>query len=72
MKTTVTDATGAVQSVQVSEGEQPHSIEVNRNAKQEYSYSVKVYYADDCASGAVDRIKKIYAELDAHFGTKGG
>ena len=72
MKVTVTDAAGNITSHQFSEGDQPHSIEVSKNAAGKYSFCCKVYFENDCASGAVDRLKKIYAELDAHFEPKGG
>lgn len=68
MKTTITDAQGNVTSCEFTEGAQPHSIEVNRNSRGEYSYSVKIYYGENGAVDAVDSLKAIYVELDTHFG----
>ncbi len=43
--------------------EKPHSIEVSRNAKGEYSFSVKMYFEDHRATDALDYLEKIYQQL---------
>jgi hypothetical protein len=45
------------------------SIEVNQNAKGEFSYSTKIYYDADKTDpkAVIDKIKLIYLELQERF-----
>lgn len=43
--------------------EKPHSIEVSRNAKGEYSFCVKVYFADGEEIQAKRIIDRVYTDL---------
>ena len=45
----------------------PHSIEVNRNAKGEYSHSVKMYSTGEDMDRTINQIKEVYEKLDTHF-----
>ena len=47
--------------------ELPHSVEVTRNAKGEYGWTVKVYFEDTDGLLTVDEITDIDAQLRALF-----
>ena len=45
--------------------ELPHSVEVTRNAKGEYGWTIKLYFEDTHGRDAAGRI----ADMDAHLRT---
>lgn len=46
----------------------PHSVEVTKNAKGEYGWTIKVYFADNEANGAIIAAKIIDTTLRREFG----
>ena len=45
----------------------PNSIEVDQNAKGQYTFHVKIYCDDLAEIKSIDRIKRIYAKLHKEF-----